>query len=66
MEQNPQNNICPICQKENQCDVHAQQCWCMTFTIPKALIDNLPTEIKGKQCICNQCIVKYNNSSRKR
>lgn len=57
-------NICPICQKENHCDAqNAHQCWCMTISFPKELISQLPEELKGKRCICKNCIMEYNNLS---
>ena len=66
MEQAPKTNVCPICQQDNHCDVqNAQQCWCMTVTIPKELIVQLPKELQGEQCICKQCIMNYNNLNRK-
>ncbi|WP_440876887.1 cysteine-rich CWC family protein [Thalassotalea sp. PLHSN55] len=54
---------CPLCQQENKCAVSAKEgCWCMKTPIPKALIAQLPTELKNKTCICNACVEKFNKA----
>ncbi|MEK4699406.1 cysteine-rich CWC family protein [Solibacillus sp. FSL R7-0668] len=51
---------CPICQGNNACNVaDAQNCWCMTAKIPQLVKDQVPTELKGKSCICAACVEKY-------
>ena len=57
---NLDDSICPLCQQNNRCDVQAQQgCWCMKTEVPTALLDKVPDSLKGKKCICNACIERF-------
>ena len=57
VEQNNAMNICPICKQSNQCKIEeGHRCWCMTVQVPKQLIEQLPEEVQGVQCICKNCI----------
>jgi len=57
VEQNNVANICPICKQGNQCKMdEGNRCWCMTVKVPKQLIEQLPKEAQGTQCICKNCI----------
>jgi hypothetical protein len=52
---------CPLCQQSNLCEVTSLQgCWCTKEKVPKALIQQVPDESKGKTCICQACIKKFN------
>ena len=54
------DSTCPLCLKINHCDVQSQQgCWCMNTKVPKALLAKIPEQLKGKSCICNACIKRY-------
>ncbi|MEO4053332.1 cysteine-rich CWC family protein [Solibacillus sp. CAU 1738] len=50
---------CPICGADNGCKartIEQATCWCMTKTIPENILQAVPKESKGKQCICQNCI----------
>lgn len=53
---------CPLCGGDNQCKVNEDTiCWCVTAKFPQGILDQLPEESKGKQCICQNCINTYND-----
>ena len=61
MDQVEQNDIelCPLCLQPNLCQVdNGHNCWCMTMNIPQKVLDQLPDHLKGKSCICKNCILK--------
>lgn len=59
---------CPLCGSDNQCGVQAARdaqaatgdggvlCWCMTVSVPEALRERLPTQARGRSCICPGCV----------
>ena len=52
---------CPLCQQNNLCDFTSSQgCWCTREKVPNALIQQVSDENKGKSCICQSCIKKFN------
>jgi hypothetical protein len=53
---------CPLCNNLNLCGISdtTTPCWCMVENVPKALINQVPDEKKGKACICQACIKKFN------
>jgi len=51
--------ICPICGKENNCQLDNKDCWCKHIEIPKYILDMVPEDKRGKACICRSCIEKY-------
>ena len=60
VEQNNTMNICPICRQNNQCEIEeGNLCWCMEVEVFKQLIEQLPEEVQGTQCICKNCIEKW-------
>jgi hypothetical protein len=61
MTKNLNAGHCPLCQQNNCCDVASPQgCWCTREKVPNALIQQVPDEKKGKSCICQACIKKFN------
>lgn len=54
---------CPLCGKENNCAYEKGSdhfsCWCTTIEVPKELRAQIPEELKGKACICRDCIIKF-------
>ncbi len=52
--------ICPICGKKNHCgQEHGApegNCWCRYIRIPQELIELVSEDLKGKSCICRDCI----------
>jgi hypothetical protein len=48
---------CPLCGKPNQCGMVAGKttCWCTSVTIPKAVIDLIPSDARGVACVCPEC-----------
>jgi len=55
----PEERICPLCGKDNNCQHGKDNCWCNSITIPKYILDMVPDDKKGKACICKDCIDKY-------
>jgi hypothetical protein len=52
---------CPLCQQKNLCNVTSPQgCWCTKKKVPTKLIQQVPEEAKGKRCICQACVDKFN------
>ncbi len=62
--------ICPICKKENKCasvlGLDVNNCWCMTTSIPKGLLETIPDEKRGLSCVCKSCVDAYTNSNEKK
>ncbi len=59
-------NICPICGKDNNCMAHcAEPCWCLKIKIPQELLDLIPESKKTKACICLKCIQEFKNDPKK-
>lgn len=62
----PKENYCPLCGGENYCLAGTEQqysCWCMTAKVPKELLELVPHNMKGKLCICENCIEQYKANS---
>lgn len=65
----PEVFICPLCGKNNACSNAAvtnnkQACWCANpeLKFPKALLNKLPEEARGKACICQACVEAYHKT----
>jgi hypothetical protein len=58
------NTVCPLCGRPNQCaparsgNLHAS-CWCASAKFPLGLLARVPAEVRGKACICRDCLEKY-------
>lgn len=61
------NSKCPICGKDNGCAFNSGKdpytCWCMTTTVPKALLETV--DQRGG-CICKECVDTYYKNNQKR
>lgn len=58
------NTSCPLCHINNQCGVNnTTSCWCAVVKIPAALLAQVPSSFKGKVCICQACVDKFNRLS---
>ncbi len=54
-------NQCPLCQQSNLCGVNGKAaCWCVSSDIRPELLAQVPQELSGKSCVCQQCIDKFN------
>ena len=52
---------CPLCQQSNLCGVNGKEtCWCVRSDIKRELLAQVPEELSGKSCVCQQCIDKFN------
>jgi len=53
--------ICPICGKDNNCGYEKGlgSCWCSNIEIPEELKLQVPNELKGKACICEDCVEEF-------
>jgi len=58
---------CPLCGKENQCAVTSgrppEECWCMNLSVPQALLEEIPHELRRKACVCEHCVRKFLQST---
>ncbi len=56
-------HICPVCGKSNGCAIEIgidpQLCWCMSIKVPKSLLETIPSEQRGKSCVCKACVLVY-------
>ncbi len=53
--------ICPLCGKPNECKAGTdEKCWCFDTPVPKALLERIPSEKRGKACVCQNCVEAYN------
>ena len=63
MTKNIDDSTCPLCQQQNRCEVQAAQagetCWCMNTQVPAELLAKIPENLRNKICICNACIVNF-------
>jgi hypothetical protein len=52
-------SLCPLCGQDNQCAIAAgrppQDCWCMQKVIDAQMLQTIPTDQRGKVCICPAC-----------
>lgn len=60
------DQVCPICQQLNQCVISRGQgsindCWCMHLEekIPDELLNMVPADLRGKACVCENCLQRY-------
>lgn len=55
--------ICPLCGRPNNCAFVAggihEGCWCEKTSVPKELRKKIPEELRGKACICKQCVMEF-------
>jgi hypothetical protein len=57
---------CPLCGKANECAMEVEKatgvkqppCWCTQVDFSADLLAQLPTETRGKACICEACARK--------
>ncbi|TET97268.1 MAG: hypothetical protein E3J30_09440 [Anaerolineales bacterium] len=58
---------CPLCGGPNQCalaaDPTATECWCDTLTIPRELLDQIPSDAVRKTCVCQKCLLRFKASA---
>lgn len=52
--------LCPLCGKNNLCQVNSADCWCKDVVVSDRLVSLIPSNKQGKSCICRQCIDSYN------
>ncbi|MGB3665482.1 MAG: cysteine-rich CWC family protein [Bermanella sp.] len=62
--------LCPLCQQKNHCGNLAagdteKTCWCKSLDIqfPAELLEKVPEDKKGKACICQLCLNKFNKTT---
>ncbi len=54
---------CPLCGGANECQrctvqTYKGSCWCERVTFPEELWARLPTEARGRACICPSCVLQ--------
>lgn len=53
---------CPLCGRENRCgeaEGGAGRCWCFDLKVPPALLARVPEALRGKACVCRECVQAY-------
>ncbi|WP_084545094.1 MULTISPECIES: cysteine-rich CWC family protein [Derxia] len=51
---------CPLCHQPNRCGISDfANCWCRALPVPPALLATLPPELRGKACLCRNCIESW-------
>ncbi|WP_127530838.1 cysteine-rich CWC family protein [Paenibacillus kobensis] len=57
---------CPLCGRDNRCACaaagcpdDATGCWCFTVSIPEQLLTRIPSELRGKACVCPACVEAF-------
>lgn len=59
---NVESGTCPLCGEENKCAIVAgkdpQSCWCMTTSISKDVLNQIPKSQRKKSCVCARCAQK--------
>lgn len=62
--------LCPLCQQQNLCAnlgmaEGKKTCWCNDPNIqfPTALLEKIPSDKKGKACICQKCAQAFEMES---
>ena len=62
-------SICRICGKPNNCayenGLSHGSCWCEKVKVPKELMEQIPESLRGKACICKECIMNYKEKNNK-
>lgn len=62
-------SICPLCGKHNNCGYENvlthNGCWCEKIEVPKELREMIPENLRGKACICKECVIKYKEKNKK-
>ncbi|MDR0214649.1 MAG: cysteine-rich CWC family protein [Comamonas sp.] len=57
--QSSDTSRCPLCGQANQCAISAglppESCWCMQTRVSQNALARLPSEARGKSCICPAC-----------
>jgi hypothetical protein len=63
---NQDTSTCPLCGEPNQCtlaaDPNATECWCNFVDFPEELLAQIPDEAVRKTCVCQKCLIKYQDS----
>lgn len=56
-------NRCPLCGEENKCmidKIEHESCWCeKEGKFSDEILQLVPIESRGRQCICEKCLNKY-------
>ena len=63
----PDPTRCPLCGGDNRCAMEVERetglpqapCWCTSQRFSAELLDRLPTEARGKACICVACLAVF-------
>jgi len=56
---------CPLCGGDASCAVVAvngapvTDCWCFRVQIPRALLERIPPQQRGKSCLCSACLTRF-------
>lgn len=62
------NKYCSICGKDNKCVAGTKDsftCWCSKAGgFPEGIFKLVPEELRGKRCICENCLNEYREEGR--
>ncbi|WP_296250273.1 cysteine-rich CWC family protein [Pseudomonas sp. UBA4194] len=56
----PDTRLCPACGSRNDCTLAeptttAQNCWCYSVSIDRAVLEALPDNLRNAACLCPRC-----------
>ncbi|WP_127582318.1 cysteine-rich CWC family protein [Paenibacillus koleovorans] len=55
--------LCSICKQSNKCGVldgqPIESCWCLNAGFPEGIFELIPSELRGKACICQACLEQF-------
>jgi hypothetical protein len=59
---------CPLCGEGNDCQrcegvAYKGPCWCFKVEVPQELIGRLPEDLRGKACICRECVMDFHRQN---
>ncbi|MBA4743132.1 MAG: cysteine-rich CWC family protein [Azoarcus sp.] len=59
---------CPLCGRPNECGPACSgsfdtPCWCLDARIPAELVDSLPEAVRGRACVCRDCVARHGGSA---
>ncbi len=63
---NLDKSTCPLCGEPNQyalaADPKVTECWCESVDFPEELLAQIPDEAVRITCVCQTCLIKYQES----
>lgn len=59
---------CPLCGGDNRCAMEIERatgvvqgpCWCVSERFNPDLLARIPSQARGKACLCPSCVARFN------